>query len=191
MSAPTATPAASAVDAAAMSASNVSKIKVPSILLRLVNWLSEQFSRPQPVGRHLRRRERAIRHYKYRNRSRIRLHRTMMIVGILMAVICVALTLVFFYTDLIRPHCEPNTPFAGITVMLALTGIVIATHAGCQLHGINADAGRFAEFYLQNTNDDGMISIDPASDHDYGDRIVDGHVFVKMAEIYDWFYKKD
>lgn len=191
MSVPTVTPAADAINAAATSTSSSSEVKAPSILLRFAGWLFELFSRPQPVGRHLRRRDRAIRHYKSRHRSRIRLHRTAMIVGILIAIICVSLTLVFFNTDLIRPHCAPNTPFAGITVLVALFGAIAAVHASYQLHSIDKEARSFGEFYLNVTNDDGTIDVDPASDHDYGDRIVDGHVFVKMAEIYDWFYKKN
>jgi len=183
MSVPTVTPAANA----AMSASDNSKVKAPSVLLRFATWLSDTFSRPQPVGRHLRRRDRAVRHYRHQQRGRIRLHRTMVTVGILISIICLVLTLVFFNTDLIRPHLAPDTSFAGITVLTALFGIVIAAHAGYQLYGINAEARRFAEFYLNATNEDGTISIDPASDHDYGDRVVDGRVFVRMVEIYDWF----
>lgn len=183
MSVPTVTPAANA----AMSVSDNSKVKAPSVLLRLVVWLFDVFSRPQPVGRYLRRRDRAMRHYRHRQRDRIRLHRAMTVVGVLISIICLALTLVFFNTNLIRPHLAPDTPFAGIAVLTALFGIIIAVYAGCQLHGINAEARRFAEFYLNATNEDGMIDIDPASDHDYGDRVVDGHVFVRMAEIYDWF----
>lgn len=186
MSVPTVTPATNA----AMSASDSSGVKAPSLLLRFATWSFDMLSRPQPVGRHLRRRDRAMRHYRHQQRSRIRLHRTMTVVGILTSIICVVLTLVFFNTDLIRPHFAPDTPFAGITVLIALFGVVITVHAGCQLHGINTEARRFAEFYLNATNEDGTINIDPASDHDYGDRVVNGRVFVRMAEIYDWFYKK-
>lgn len=161
--------------------------KAPNLLYRFLSWLFDLCSRPQPVGRHLRRRDRAIRYHRRQVRGRIRLHRAVMVVSILVCVTCVVLTWMFFNTALIRPHCAPNTPFAGITVLTALFSAAMAIYAGCQLHGINAEARRFAEFYLSHTNEDGTINVDPASDHDYADRAYNGRVFVQMSEIYRWY----
>lgn len=184
MSAPTAT-------ATTATSTEVTKTTLSTLFYRFGAWLFDLLSRPQPSSPLLRRRERAFRHYRRQHLGRLRLHRTAMVVSALICIICVGLTLAFFYTDLIRPHLAPNTPFAGITVLLALFGVATAIHAGFQLRGINAEARRFGEFYTNCVNDDGTISVDPASDHDYGNRVINGRVFVRMSEVYSWYCKQN
>ena len=184
-------PAAITIAPDTASTTNSKTAKTMSLPLRFVSGLIDLLARPQPVGRHLRRRDRAVRYYKRQVRSRIRLHQAVMIACILTCVVCVVLTWAFFSTDLIRPHCAPNTPFAGITVIIAVFSVAVAIYAYTQLRGISKEAYRFAQFYLDSTNDDGTINVDPSSDHDYGDRVMNGRVYVRMSDIYKWFCKDD
>lgn len=157
-------------------------------LWRFGAWLYERLPSPRPLGVHLRRRDRAVRYYRRQARGRIRVHRVTLAVSIVTCIIGVGLTLAFFFAGF-RSYFPDNSPFGGITFLCALFSAAVAIYAYIQLRGIRKEAYRFAQFYLDSTNDDGTINVDPSSDHDYGDRAMNGRVYVRMSDVYKWFCK--
>lgn len=150
--------------------------------------------RPQPASAQLRRYQRAVRFYCQGVQPRIRLHRTMIYLAAIVTFVDAIIVLLYYRTNFLRPLFDVDTwaRCSAIIVISQIIALGILAAAGSMLHEIYCAAREFGDFYSHTVNSDGTITVDPTSEHDFGDRVMEnGRVYVTMREVYGWWSKAD
>lgn len=154
------------------------------------------FGQPYPHSPLLQRRERAKRYYLRQKRDRLCLHWAMLACGIMTCITCGFFAVLFYFSDLIRPYLEPDTPLGAIAVLIIPFSLVMAFFAGRKLRNIHESALRFGRYYTNNVDEDGMLRTmsDLGHNHDSNEECDDGEYDVQkraysMAEIYNFYHQ--